>query len=81
MQTQSILRWPDVKKLTGLSRSTVFRFEREGTFPRRLQLGANSVGWSAEAISAWLAARAPASPAASTKVKAQGSGISAGGVL
>jgi hypothetical protein len=31
-----LLRWPDVRQRTGLSRLTVSRLEREGRFPRRV---------------------------------------------
>lgn len=51
------LRWPRVKAATGLSRSTVWRLEQAGLFPRRRQLAPNSVGWSSAEIDAWLATR------------------------
>lgn len=53
----SFYRFPQVKRITGLSRSTIFRSEREGKFPKRRQLGKKSVGWLSDEIDAWLAAR------------------------
>ena len=50
-----ILREPEVREVTGLSRATLWRKEREGTFPRRVKLGANSVGWHSDEISEWIA--------------------------
>ncbi len=40
-----IIREAECFDITGLSRSTRWRMERAGTFPKRRQLGENSVGW------------------------------------
>ena len=52
-----ILRIQDVINVTGLSRTTVWRLERRGDFPRRLRLGQNSCGWVAQEIQDWIASR------------------------
>ncbi len=52
-----ILRTPEVTRLTGLSRTTLWRFERRGTFPRRIRLGANSVGWLEDEVRDWVNSR------------------------
>ena len=52
------LRWPTVKEVAALSRVTVWRMERAGTFPRRRQLAANSVGWLKSEVDAWVDSRA-----------------------
>jgi len=52
-----ILRKPEVLGLVGVSDPTVWRWEKAGKFPRRLQLGANSVGWLAGEVNAWLQAK------------------------
>jgi prophage regulatory protein len=44
--------------MTGLSRSTRWRLERAGRFPRRLRLSANAIGWLEEELLAWLRERA-----------------------
>ena len=51
------LRLREVCNLTGLSRTTLWRLERAGSFPSRILLSKNSVGWLAEEVSAWLASR------------------------
>jgi prophage regulatory protein len=51
------LRWPRVRQLTGLSRSTVWRLEKSGQFPARRKLSANSVGWSLIDLQAWMQSR------------------------
>ena len=55
-----ILRFPEVKTSTGLSRSTIWRLEQEGSFPKRVQLSSNAVGWKSSDISQWLQSRAAA---------------------
>ena len=53
------LRWPKVQQVSGLSRVTVWRMERDGKFPRRRQLSSNSVGWLSADIESWVKSRAP----------------------
>jgi len=52
-----IPRIQNVINATGLSRTTLWRLERRGDFPRRLRLGQNSCGWVAQEIQDWIAAR------------------------
>lgn len=49
-----ILRLPQVRKITGLSRSTLYVRIAQGTFPKQIQLGEKSVGWLDSEISEWL---------------------------
>ncbi|MEO1724052.1 MAG: AlpA family transcriptional regulator [Pseudomonadota bacterium] len=51
-----ILRRPDVERLTGLARSTIYARMADGTFPKPIKLGGSAVGWRQSAIAAWLAA-------------------------
>ena len=51
------LRITDVTAETGLSRSTIYRLEQAGDFPRRVRLSANSMGWWSSAVDEWLAKR------------------------
>lgn len=55
-----VLREKDRFRLTGLSRVQAWRLEREGRFPKRIQLGVNSVGWIASELDAWIVAKASA---------------------
>lgn len=54
---QRILRLPQVKTFSGLSRSTIYLRISEGLFPRPLQLGRRMVGWPEAEIAALNAAR------------------------
>ena len=47
---QAIIRLPDVRARTGLSRSEIYRREALGEFPKRVPLGARSVGWVSEEV-------------------------------
>ena len=40
-----VIRLPEVKRRTGLSRSAIHKRMREGTFPRNFSLGGRSSGW------------------------------------
>lgn len=51
----SLIRFPDVAKRTALSRVTIWRLEREGRFPKRVQLGTNSVAWVEAEVDEWIA--------------------------
>ncbi len=58
----TILRLPEVKKRTGLSRSTIYARISRGTFPQAGEcLGARAVGWIEAEIEEWLEQRIEAS--------------------
>ena len=54
-----ILRAKEVQAMTGLSRTTLWRMENKGEFPRRVSLGTGSVGWRQSEVHAWQASRKP----------------------
>lgn len=56
-----ILRRKQVENRVGLSCSTIYAGVAAGTFPKPIQLGAQSVGWLASEIDAWLRERVAAS--------------------
>ena len=53
----TIQRLPEVKKRTGLSRSTIYARISRGTFPQPVNLGARAVGWIEAEIEEWLEQR------------------------
>ena len=55
LRETKILRWADLKPILGLSRMTVYRMEKAGTFPKRIQINSGSVGWLEHEVEAWLA--------------------------
>ena len=52
-----ILRRRQVEALTGLKRSTIYERMSAGTFPKPIHLGLRSVGWLADEVEGWIAAR------------------------
>ena len=49
-----LLRFPAVRERTGLSRSTIWRLERLGSFPRHRRISANVVAWVEEEVTSWI---------------------------
>jgi prophage regulatory protein len=49
-----LLRFPTVRERTGLSRSTIWRLERLGAFPRHRRISANVVAWVEEEVTGWI---------------------------
>ncbi len=58
-----ILRISDLVELFGVSRVTLWRWEREGRLPPKRTLGPNTVGWLESEILEWLESRPTSSPA------------------
>lgn len=56
----AILRLPQVKGHTGLSRSSIYAGIKAGTFPSPVKLGERAVGWTASSIEAWVQSRVQA---------------------
>ena len=61
--TIRILRLPDVKNRTGLSRSTIYAMVKNDCFPKYISLGVRSVGWVESEVEEWIEARVTASRA------------------
>lgn len=53
-----MLRMPQVKLATGLSKATIYRMIAAGDFPNPIQIGAQAVGWPKSTIDTWRQARA-----------------------
>ena len=49
-----LLRFPAVRERTGLSRSTIWRLERHGDFPKHRRISANVVAWVEEEVMSWI---------------------------
>jgi prophage regulatory protein len=55
-----IIRKRELKRKIGYSDMHILRLEKAGNFPKRVQLGPNSVGWIEAEIDAWIEQRAVA---------------------
>ena len=49
-----LLRLPQVKQSTGLSKSTIYARIAEGTFPKQIPLGPRLVVWVESDIQKWI---------------------------
>lgn len=54
---QALIRLPEVRRLTGLARSTLYRLEREGRFVPRVRLSQRATAWRLDEVLAWIADR------------------------
>ena len=52
-KTIKFMRLPQVKELTCLSKSSIYRLMGEGEFPKQVALGARSVVWVKSQIDDW----------------------------
>ncbi|MCU7841662.1 MAG: AlpA family transcriptional regulator [Candidatus Thiodiazotropha sp. (ex Troendleina suluensis)] len=52
-----ILRLPDVKQLTGLSRSSIYLRMANHEFPDSISLGGRAVGWLEQDVYEWIVER------------------------
>lgn len=53
----SIIRLREVMKLTGLARSTIYKYTNAGQFPKPINLSGRSVGWVESEIHEWILGR------------------------
>jgi prophage regulatory protein len=51
------LRLAQVKEITGLSRSTIYRYMDKGMFPKHYDLGPRTVAWLEQDIQGWFGQR------------------------
>lgn len=58
--SSTILRRRQVEKLTGLARSTIYEYVKQGVFPAPVRLGSRAVGWRCTEVEAWIESRARA---------------------
>jgi len=64
----SFLRLPDVKALTGLSKTSLYTMIREKSFPAPVRLGPRAVAWVRSEIRRWAAERVRASRSAANRI-------------
>ncbi|MBE7567260.1 helix-turn-helix transcriptional regulator [Acidithiobacillus sp. HP-11] len=49
-----IVRGKELCKILGISRTTLWRFEKSPDFPEKIQMGPNSVGYFQDDVMEWL---------------------------
>jgi len=55
--SSKIIRLPEVKQRTGLSRTTLYTMMAEGRFPKPFKLNLRANGWTEADIDTWIASR------------------------
>lgn len=57
-----LLSWEKVEDMVGISRSTAWRLQQSGAFPKRVSVSPGRVGWWESELTAWKQARGSARP-------------------
>jgi prophage regulatory protein len=50
-------RWPKVKQVVGMGRTTVFLLYKDGKFPKPFKISKGSIAWRSDEVMAWMEAR------------------------
>lgn len=53
----TLLRLPEVKNITGLSRASIYLFMSKGEFPKSVSIGDRAVAWVDSDIQDWIEER------------------------
>lgn len=54
--TTRLLRLPEVQRITGMGRSTIWKRAGDGTFPQPVKLGPRTTAWVAAEVEQWATA-------------------------
>jgi prophage regulatory protein len=57
----NVVRLPEVRRMTGLGRSTIYRLQADQQFPPSIKLSIRAVGWLEREVQEWLAERVASS--------------------
>ncbi|WP_028244059.1 helix-turn-helix transcriptional regulator [Denitrificimonas caeni] len=49
-----LLKIKDVSALTSLARATIYKYIKEGVFPKQVNLGTNCVAWVESEVLEWI---------------------------
>ncbi|WP_458251066.1 helix-turn-helix transcriptional regulator [Geobacter anodireducens] len=52
---ERMIRLPEILNLTGVSRSTIWRWIKAGYFPRPVRMSPGTIGWKSTDVLDWLA--------------------------
>lgn len=61
-EPQRLIDWPAVKERIPLSRSTIYRKIRSGTFPAPVTISSCRIAWVEGEVDEWVAAQIEAGP-------------------
>jgi len=52
-----LLKLPEVSRLTGVPRSSIYWRVTKGEFPRPVKIGERASAWNSDEVEAWIAAK------------------------
>ncbi|MDZ4326580.1 MAG: AlpA family transcriptional regulator [Pseudomonas sp.] len=52
-QSIQFIRLPEVKRITGMSTTTIYEMANKGDFPRQVRLGIRAAAWVKSEVLAW----------------------------
>lgn len=52
-----VIKLDEVKTITGLSKTAIYRQEQAGDFPKRFKISKRSIAWSLKEIDQWVNSR------------------------
>jgi prophage regulatory protein len=56
-QPETLVRFPEVIRRTGLSRPWIYELMKAGTFPKQVKLGKRAVAWRESDLAKWIGGR------------------------
>lgn len=54
---ETLIRLAEVRRRTGLSRSSIYAAIAAGEFPKSVKIGARSVAWTQTSVQRWITAK------------------------
>lgn len=51
---ERILRLPEVEKVTGLPRPSIYRMMKDNEFPKAINISTRSIGWLGSEVDDWI---------------------------
>ncbi|WP_082833092.1 AlpA family phage regulatory protein [Geobacter anodireducens] len=51
---ERMIRLPEILNLTGVSRSTIWRWIKAGNFPRPVRMSPGTIGWRSSDVLGWI---------------------------
>lgn len=56
-ERDEIILWHELQGIVKLGRTTVWRLEKDGSFPKRIKLSPGRIGWKVSSVLEWIASR------------------------
>ena len=56
--SNKVLRLPEVMEKTGIRRSSIYAWMKDGRFPKQIKMGLRASGWIEQEVDEWIERRA-----------------------